>query len=285
MGSPLGMRESPKRPIMAPGGKLRSSANLKWLLPRSPNGLNCNGLNEPEPLCIRGWLSSDGLFEIGGNDIDIGVVTPPPRWWLFILSSERASWSTGVLAVDERSWLQFLSTSWPDCKWWWCWFCVCTKQSVKLGKWLIIRFCIEVVNFERFDGALEAVELIGDGGGKSIKEECRQLLTISSPNIELNCSTFCKTGGGKTDGVDAGRGSFWFSLLLLLLLFNLLLIFLSCWIGVRISWKLLLYLLLLLLLLTDDTADPAKQIHKVWCIRMRHKFFSEAFDSYKHENI
>lgn len=249
------MSESPKRPIIAPGGRLRSSANLKWLLPRSPKGLNCNGLNGPEPLCIRGWLSSDGLFEIGGNDI--GVVTPPRQ---FMFSSERASCRTGVLAVDDRSWWQFLSTSWPDdCKWW-LWLCV--KQSVKLGKWLIIRFCIDVVNFESVDGALEAVELIGDGGGKSIKEECRQLLTISSPNIELNCSTFCNGGGKIDDGVDAGRVSVWFNLLLLQLLFNLLLIFLSCWIGVRISWKLLLYLLLLLFfrLLTDDTAVPVKQI-------------------------
>lgn len=70
-----------------------------------------------------------------------------------------------------------------------------------------------MVNFERLDGALEAVELIGDGGGKSIKEECRQLLTISSPNIELNCSTFCNGGGKTDDGVDAGRGSLWLSLL------------------------------------------------------------------------
>ena len=208
------------------------------------------GLKGPEPLCIRGWLSSDGLFETGGNDI--GVVTPSRR--LFILSSERASWRTGVLAVDDASWWLLLSMSWPDCKWW-LWFSV--KQSVKLGKWLIIRFCIDVVNFESVDGALGAVELIGDGGGKSMKEECRQLLTISSPNIELNCSTFCNGGGKTDDGVDAGRVSVWFSLLL----FNLLLIFLSCWIGVRISWKLLLYLLLLLRLLTDDTAVPVKQKH------------------------
>ena len=54
-----------------------------------------------------------------------------------------------------------------------------------------------------------AVDVNG-GGGKSIKEECRQLFTISSPNIEPNCSTFCNSGGDvggiiRDDGVDAGR--------------------------------------------------------------------------------
>ena len=78
----------------------------------------------------------------------------------------------------------------------------------------------------------EAPILDDIGGGKSIKEECRQLLTISSPNIELNCSTFCNGGGRMVDeGVDAGR----VSILLLLLLLTLL--------------SLLLFLLLLLMLL------------------------------------
>lgn len=208
----------------------------------------------------------------------MGVVTPPRLFKLW--SSERMSWRTGVLAVDDASWWLFLSTSWPDCEWWWFWFWF--KQSAKLGKWLIIRFCIDVVNFESVDGALEAVELIGDGGGKSIKEECRQLLTISSPSIELNCSTFCKGGGKMDDGVDAGRVSVWFNLLLLLLLlFNLLLIFLSCCIGVRISWKLLLYLLLLLFrLLTDVTAVPAKQIYTQF-VRMAKMYYQH--NGYKHE--
>jgi hypothetical protein len=72
--------------------------------------------------------------------------------------------------------------------------------------------CIELVSFASVDGAEDEVEEFvdnaGGGGGRSIKEECRQLLTISWPNIELNCSTFCN-GGGKMvdDGVDAGRVS------------------------------------------------------------------------------
>lgn len=113
----------------------------------------------------------------------------------------------------------------------------------------IVELCVELD---------EDAPILVIGGGKSIKEECRQLLTISSPSIELNCSTFCNGGGKMLDeGVDAGRVSIlpllllllllilltllllllllmlW--LLLLLLLLSLLLIFLSCCIGVRIS--------------------------------------------------
>lgn len=54
----------------------------------------------------------------------------------------------------------------------------------------------------------EEEEIVGNGGGRSMNAECRQLLTISSPNIELNCSTFCNGGGKMVDeGVDAGRVS------------------------------------------------------------------------------
>ena len=95
---------------------------------------------------------------------------------------------------------------------------------MKFGNWLIMRLCTELVSLESVDsvGIDDAVALML-GGGKlwSMKELCRQLLTISSPSSDPNCSTFLSGGGRLADGVDAGRWS----------LFNLLLMFFSCWMG------------------------------------------------------
>lgn len=118
-----------------------------------------------------------------------------------ILSSKRESCKIGVLAVDDASWWLLLSSCWRN--WWssvWLFdnWLACGFESGCVCEWCWWwwRCWAKCCN-----GGRKPANTPDAGGGNSRPR--RQLLTISSPKNEPNCSTFCKGGGSNGVAVVA----------------------------------------------------------------------------------